>query len=72
MSTQNVTAPHRHTTRVAHSPSLTARQGRHLNDWTGEIPVVDYVGRHRKPDAAPNPLRVFADAIVARYAGSTS
>lgn len=62
-----LTTPHRHTTRVAHSPSLAARQGRHLDDHTGPLPTVDYVGRHRKPEGA----KLIA-SIVRRYTGGAA
>lgn len=59
--------PHRHTTRIAHSPSLAARQGKHHADYTGELPVVGYVGRHRKPEGAK-----LVVAFAKRWTGTAS
>lgn len=62
MSTQNVTAPHRLTTRVAHS-------SRHLVDHTGPMPKVPKANRHYVTSETPQ--HFTARSIVAKHSGAT-
>lgn len=55
--------PHRHTTRVAHSPSLATRHGA---DHTGELPAV-HAPRHRRNLLTPKARTVAG--ILAQHAG---
>lgn len=57
------TAPQHHAPRVA--------PARHFDDKTAPVPVVEYVGRHRKPEPEASAPRSLG-AIVKRYAGMSS
>lgn len=57
-----LTAPHRHTTRVAHA--------RHLVDHTGPMPKVPKPNRHYVTSETPQHYTVRS--IVAKHAGGTS